>query len=143
MRNVSGNGYDTRTETYGYDPQLDYLTSASYGDGLPNATASWSYDAAGNRNDASTDNLNRATTLGGVAVTNDVLGNRLTKGGVTYGWDVAQPPDGPLGRGERVVRLPGGRDAGVQARGGRGDAVPPRRADGDGGRGDRKGRTRR
>ena len=50
-------------------------------------SATRGYDAAGNRADAVTDNLNRATALGGVAVTNDVLGNRLTKGGVTYGWD--------------------------------------------------------
>ena len=87
LQNAAGNGYDTRTETYGYDPQLDYLTSASYGDGNPNATPSWAYDAAGNRNDAACDNLNRATSLGGAAVTNDVLGNRMTKGGTTYGWD--------------------------------------------------------
>lgn len=77
-----------RAESYGYDADLDYLTSANYGDGLSGATPTWSYDAAGNRNDASVvDNLNRATTLGGVAVTNDILGNRLTKSGVTYGWD--------------------------------------------------------
>ena len=81
-----------RTETYGYDPQLDYLTSASYGDGLPNASASWSYDAAGNRNDAVCDNLNRATSLGGEAVTSDILGNRTTRGQIgqnnrTYLWD--------------------------------------------------------
>ncbi len=77
-----------RTETYGYDPTNDTLTSANYGDGLPNATPTWSYDIAGNRNDSSTvDNLNRATVINGIPVTNDILGNRLTKGGVTYGWD--------------------------------------------------------
>ena len=69
------------------ESSTDCLTSESYGDGLPNASASWSYEAAGNRNDATTDNLNRTTALGGAAVTSDVLGNRMTKGGVTYGWD--------------------------------------------------------
>lgn len=76
-----------RTETYGYDASRDYLISADYGDGLPNQTVTWSYDAAGNRNDAVTDNLNRATSLGGVAVTHDILGNRLSKGTITYTWD--------------------------------------------------------
>lgn len=36
-----------RTDSYGYDSQLDYLTGATYGDGLPNANPSWSYDPAG------------------------------------------------------------------------------------------------
>lgn len=81
-------GANARTETYGYDAANDQLTSANYGDGNPDETPSWTYDAAGNRNDASVvDNLNRATTLGGVACTNDILGNRLTKGGSQYGWD--------------------------------------------------------
>ncbi|MCG9895892.1 MAG: hypothetical protein MH204_10505, partial [Fimbriimonadaceae bacterium] len=55
-----------RTETYGYDAQLDYLTSVNYGDGSPVQT--WQYDAAGNRSAASAtpgawvyDNLNRMT----------------------------------------------------------------------------------
>ncbi len=78
----------SQTDTYGYDPKLDYLTAASYGDGLANATPTWSYDAAGNRNDAVTDNLNRATSLGGTTVTNDILGNRITKGSNTCGWDI-------------------------------------------------------
>ena len=34
------------------------------------------------------DNLNRATSVGGVSCTNDILGNRLSKGTATYGWDV-------------------------------------------------------
>jgi RHS repeat-associated protein len=56
---------------------------------LPNANPTWSYDPADNRSDAtSVDNLNRATTIGGVSRTYDILGNTLTKGsGVTYGWD--------------------------------------------------------
>ncbi len=78
----------SQTDTYGYDPKLDYLTAASYGDGLANASPTWSYDAAGNRNDAVTDNLNRATSLGGITVTNDILGNRITKGSTTCGWDI-------------------------------------------------------
>lgn len=78
-----------RTENYSYDADLDYLTSADYNDGLANENPSWSYDAAGNRNDASVvDNLNRATTIGGVSRTYDILGNTLTKGSdITYTWD--------------------------------------------------------
>jgi RHS repeat-associated protein len=61
---------------------------AHYGDGLPNANPTWSYDAAGNRNDATVvDNLNRATTIGGVSRTYDILGNTLSKPGVSYDWD--------------------------------------------------------
>jgi hypothetical protein len=37
----------SRTETYGYDQYLDYLTSANYNDGLNNSSPTWSYDAAG------------------------------------------------------------------------------------------------
>jgi len=33
------------------------------------------------------DNLNRATSIGGVNCTNDILGNRLTKSGQYYNWD--------------------------------------------------------
>ncbi len=77
----------SQTDTYGYDSSLDYLTGATYGDGLANATQTWSYDAAGNRNDAVTDNLNRAISIGGVSCTNDLLGNRLTKGANTFSWD--------------------------------------------------------
>jgi len=33
------------TQGFTYDSQLDYLATASYGDGLPNASPSWSYDA--------------------------------------------------------------------------------------------------
>ncbi|MBS1727752.1 MAG: hypothetical protein JST51_13610 [Armatimonadetes bacterium] len=96
----SGSWNLQRTETYGYDANLDYLTSANYGDGLSNATPSWTYDAAGNRASDSTnsgtwsdDNLNRMTASPGVTggYTNDILGNRLTKGsgtsGITYTWD--------------------------------------------------------
>ncbi len=78
----------SQTDTYGYDAKLDYLTAASYGDGLANASPTWSYDAAGNRKDAVTDNLNRAISLGGSTVSNDILGNRITKGSTTCGWDI-------------------------------------------------------
>jgi RHS repeat-associated protein len=78
----------SQTDTYGYDSGMDYLTAAGYGDGLANANPTWSYDAAGNRNDAVTDNLNRSTSLGGTTVTSDILGNRLTKGSTSYGWDI-------------------------------------------------------
>ena len=44
-------------------------------------------DPAGNRTDSVCDNLNRATSIGGVTCTNDVLGNRLTKGATSYTWD--------------------------------------------------------
>lgn len=87
--NNSGSWALDRTEYYGYDADLDYLTSADYNDGLANETPSWTYDAAGNRNDASVvDNLNRATTIGGVSRTYDILGNTLTKGeDFAYAWD--------------------------------------------------------
>ncbi|MBS1727754.1 MAG: RHS repeat-associated core domain-containing protein [Armatimonadetes bacterium] len=100
--NVSSGSWNLqRTETYGYDANLDYLTSANYGDGLSNATPSWTYDAAGNRASDSTnsgtwsyDNLNRMTAMPGVTVgtmTNDILGNRTAKSvsgvSTSYGWD--------------------------------------------------------
>ena len=96
-----------RSESYGYDPNFDYLTSANYGDGLANPTPAWTYDDAGNRTDSVCDNLpdfapgapgprtafglgifeNRATSVGGVSSTNDILGNRLTLGSTSYSWD--------------------------------------------------------
>ena len=99
--NVVSNAWNLqRTEGYGYDPSLDYLTSANYGDGLANATPSWTYDAAGNRASDSTntgtwtyDNLNRMTASPGTTYTNDILGNRLSKlntatsATTTYLWD--------------------------------------------------------
>ena len=83
----SYNGGSSWTESYGYDPSFDYLTSANYGDGLPNASQNWTYDAAGNRNDSVCDNLNRPTSIGGVACTSDILGNRLSTGSTSMGWD--------------------------------------------------------
>jgi RHS repeat-associated protein len=77
----------SQTDTYSYDPSLDYLTGATYGDGLANASPAWSYDAAGNRNDTVADNLNRPETISGVNCTSDILGNRLTMGSNTYSWD--------------------------------------------------------
>lgn len=86
---VNGTGGFTAThaDSYGYDPSLDYLTNASYGDGLPGASASWTYDAAGNRADTVADNLNRPVSISGVSCTSDILGNRLTTGSNTYTWD--------------------------------------------------------
>ena len=100
--NVSGGSWNLqRTESYGYDANLDYLTSANYGDGLSNATPSWTYDAAGNRASDSTnsgtwtyDNLNRMTASPGYTYTNDNLGNRTgktntsTSSASSYSWDV-------------------------------------------------------
>ncbi len=83
----SWQGGNTWTETYGYDPNFDYLTSANYGDGLPNAIQNWSYDAAGNRTDSVCDNLNRPITINGVSCTSDILGNRLTTGSTSMTWD--------------------------------------------------------
>ncbi len=97
--NVSSGSWNLqRTETYGYDANLDYLTSANYGDGLSNATPSWTYDAAGNRASDSTnsgtwtyDNLNRMTASPSTSYTNDILGNRTGKTVssvvTTYSWD--------------------------------------------------------
>ena len=86
---VSGyplNWQTQRQETYSYDANLDYLVGANYGDGLPNANVTWTYDAAGNRASDSSkpgawtyDNLNRMTASPGVSYTNDILGNRTSK----------------------------------------------------------------
>jgi len=76
-----------RTDTYGYDPQLDYLISANYGDLITPDSATWSYDPAGNRQDSTVDDLNRTTAVGGVTAGCDVLGNRLKLGSNTYTWD--------------------------------------------------------
>jgi len=83
-----------RTESYAYDADLDYLTGASYNDGLPNQNVNWTYDAAGNRiSDTSQpgtwtyDNLNRMTASPGATYTNDILGNRLTKNTTSHTWD--------------------------------------------------------
>ncbi len=79
----------TGTYSYTYDPQLDYLATAYSSDVAGTGTQSWSYDAAGNRTDSVTDNLNRTTSIGGVSTTCDTLGNRLTRGSTTsYTWDV-------------------------------------------------------
>jgi hypothetical protein len=53
----------------------------------PNATPNWTYDPAANRTDTVADNLNRPISIGGVASTSDILGNRLTFGSQSYGWD--------------------------------------------------------
>jgi len=58
---------------------------------MPNATQYWTYDATGIRNDSVCDNLNRAASIGGVACTNDILGNRLTKGTTSNAWDDLNP----------------------------------------------------
>ncbi len=79
----------TGTYTYTYDPQLDYLATAHSSDAAGTGTQTWAYDAAGNRIDSVTDNLSRTTSVGGVATTCDVFGNRLTLGSTTsYTWDV-------------------------------------------------------
>ena len=68
------------TETYGYEAERNYLTSFSTTDGIAGASKTWSYDAAGNRNDATAvDNLNRLTAMSTTNYTNDILGNRLTR----------------------------------------------------------------
>ena len=79
----------SRTEQYWYDPNFDYLTSANYYDNLPNSNPSWSYDAAGNRTDSLVDNLNRTTSIGGVATGCDIYGNRTSLGSsINYSWDL-------------------------------------------------------
>lgn len=96
-RNTGTGGWQLdRTEQFGYDAELDYLTSAEYGDSLTNHSTTWTYDAAGNRatDSAQTgswayDNLNRMTSANGTTCTNDILGNQLTKGSSrTMTWDV-------------------------------------------------------
>ncbi|MFN8139631.1 MAG: RHS repeat-associated core domain-containing protein [Fimbriimonadales bacterium] len=89
-----------RSELYGYDSSLDYLTSVDYNDGLSNEYTIWGYDAAGNRSSDSAqsgswsyDALNRMTASPNKVYENDVLGNRtwrnryVNSGGVRYTWD--------------------------------------------------------
>ena len=64
LYNISSGTWNLqRTESYGYDANLDYLTSANYGDGLSNATPTWTYDAAGNRASDSTNSERGVTTI--------------------------------------------------------------------------------
>lgn len=110
---VSGAWSLERTEYYGYDSNLDYLTSVDYNDGGAAEYRNWTYDAAGNRitDDAYStgswtyDNLNRMTASpkvhpfsgGATSCTyeNDILGNRTTRnlllggdsGAAKYEWD--------------------------------------------------------
>ncbi len=77
-----------RTEVYGYDSNFDYLTGATYNDGLANGSPTWTYDAGGNRTDSVCDNLNRTTSISGTSTTCDSLGNRTALGSTTtYAWD--------------------------------------------------------
>jgi len=97
--NGNWNTNPDRTEQYGYDANLDYLTSVDYGDGLANPQQTWTYDAAGNRatdsvqgNGWSYDNLNRITASPGYTYDHDLAGNRLHRfvsgnAETTYGWD--------------------------------------------------------
>jgi hypothetical protein len=62
---------------------------------LLNVNVTWGYDAAGNRTSDSAqhgtwsyDNLNRMTASPGHVYSNDVLGNRLTKGTTSHTWDI-------------------------------------------------------
>jgi RHS repeat-associated protein len=75
------------SESFGYDPNLDYLTSFTSTDGQANSSQTWSYDPAGNRTDTAADSLNRPTTIGGTTVASDILGNRTASGTQQYGWD--------------------------------------------------------
>jgi RHS repeat-associated protein len=71
-----------RTETYGYEAERDFLTSASYGDGLPNANPTWTYDASQNRSNSgyAYDALNRMTASpDGWSYAHDPVGNRLNR----------------------------------------------------------------
>lgn len=73
--NSSGSWSSDRAESYSYDSNLDYLTSANYGTGA----TTWTYDAAGNRSNSgyTYDNLNRMTeSPGSHLYLNDILGNR-------------------------------------------------------------------
>ena len=68
------------TETFAYATNLDYLTSATYSDNN-NWNGTWSYDAAQNRSDVTTDILNRITGNVGadVAYVHNAVGERLKK----------------------------------------------------------------
>ncbi len=80
-------------QAYGYDSNLDYLTSATYSTSYT-GSESWSYDAAGNRTGTgyAYDNLNRMESSPGYVYQNDVLGNRTWRnfgqsGVQRYVWD--------------------------------------------------------
>lgn len=66
--NGNGSGWTTQSslaQSYAYEAQRDYLTSATYGG---STTDNWTYDSAGNRSGTNWtyDNLNRMTTGGHV-----------------------------------------------------------------------------
>ncbi len=99
--NGSGAWVQEREEDYGYDADLDYLTSTTYAEGGSPVTQTWTYDAAGNRASDSLntgswayDNLNRMTASPLRVYENDVLGNRTWTNrtsqtlAVKYNWDV-------------------------------------------------------
>jgi RHS repeat-associated protein len=99
-------------EKYRYDPQLDFLTQASYDGGASWRT--WTYD-----------NLNRMTASPGSTYTNDVVGNRLWKDYGTgsvhkYKWDV-------LNRLESTAGLATGSGAAYEYRG---DGMRVKKVDG-------------
>jgi RHS repeat-associated protein len=70
---------DAYTETYGYDAETGFLTSAQYTDD-PSWNGSWAYDASGNRTGTGWDydRLNRMTASPGIQnYVHDMAGNRL------------------------------------------------------------------
>lgn len=92
LKNASSTLY---SQSYEYDPKLDYLTQATYTVGGSGTAKGYAYDAAGNRtfgegsSDYAYDNLNRMTESPGHSYDHDVVGNR-TSGGprdMVYLWD--------------------------------------------------------
>jgi RHS repeat-associated protein len=95
---VTGSAVTNATETYGYD-ELDRLIEAAYDDGVnPLETVDYAYDANGNRvsvDDGTTtttytyDEADQLTDLGGLTLTYDPNGNRITAGSDSFVYDWA------------------------------------------------------
>jgi RHS repeat-associated protein len=66
-------GTGSYAEEFGYDPETGHLASFREVGG---PVSNWTYDAAGNRDDATVDALNRMTASPGRTHRNDLLGNR-------------------------------------------------------------------
>lgn len=93
--NSSGAWGLSRTETYVYDTQRDYLLEAHYNDGLSGQNVTWGYDDAGTRTTQGClyDNLNQLVHCGKYNYDHDELGNRVhrinpsNQATDTYSWD--------------------------------------------------------
>jgi hypothetical protein len=93
--NSSGSWNLIRTETYGYEAERDFLTSANYNDGNASATPSYTYDQTGNRLTTSCvfNKLNEQRDCGGFYYWYDAVGNRTARQTKTTNVPVAEWPN--------------------------------------------------